>query len=1824
MYCPSCQQERLSGRSCASCGTSMHARPREVIERELGHIHFLLAELKRWDNTYVPKGSRQYLSERYERQTRILLSVLAELPAAAPVEAPAPALETVSPAEALAAAAAVVEPAAVEAPAEVAAPAAEESPAQSPVPSVAPVAETPPAPAPEEKRAAAEEDSHEEEEASDEEEETSDEATPLPLPPVAAEPLFDAPQVRSRTAQLVEETSTWNTVWRPFLYESIGWFIGAFLIVAGSLYLAFDSWSGLTSFSRSLVVFGMTAGYSAAFSVCGALLARREVLANAGRILGLIGAAVAPLAGVALGPVDSLSLEGVPLMLLLPVLLAWAGGAAFLVRTPAEHFDAPSRRLVQGALAGTTVMMGVAPLLAHLGGFALVLDVLPCALFFVLSRQPLAQPRTSKALAFALAAPLYLSLFFAVRLHLALAAAGSPPLFGTYAPFLAFLLATCLAFRTLEPQRAADSLSLGVIALQVTCVVLAGTGRPPAFFLTAAVFTWTAWQLSLGTLPRLRWLYAAYAGAYLAYASSSQLIPGFLQLLLERIKASLGYPPAQMLPFHYGALTAVPFVLAGVVLASRLLSRARSESSPRFAETAQVLLRATAGASVFFVLFSHAGSDMRPSFWTTLALTAVCVASGLLFERLYLSLTGAALTFFVPISAFILLGSSEASAMCGMLALVLAGLSLMSTRRTCLAFSGAVGWLASMGFLFGVSAGSHVPAVAGMVLSGIAALAVAWNLANPYLLATAAFAAAAVLPKLAFAASPSLVPLALALAALGLAALGELGGRARLVGIPGVVYALLAFAWGLSLQLPWLGVVILVGAAAVAVSSRSFPVLRPLAVVLAAFALLPRVGDFSAWTWMTPALSVALFVLWGLGASLASVRWGRSPSTLAAGIVALLLPLLAVSVARGEQPYPLLLGAALAALLTARALHPSVSVVAAALLAGAYVVDQGAWPSLALATFLSVLALLESSRTAFRVLAGERRFALAATLCALPLLATACLQAEVTDFPPVLLGALVLPVVWMRACRQPFFAALSPLLALSMSLEVRPLLDWAPALPLLSLLLTRAVAHSPAACLFLTGRSDEKVLPSLSRWMQASFMVLGVVLMPILMFRKEGGMMGLPALALALLPGPKPHIRVGLATALLLMAFPLHPGAAIILLALGFLSHHVPARLWAFFHAEPDKELRPVAAFGAIVLTSATVLLHRSSPGNIATVAGVLLVCAFLFSERWLFTASLLVLAGASVGTFGKPLQFEWRESSALAFASVALVSALLSAVCQLGSVQRALTRVAARLSPGIPGTWSEPLWVAGAIATSVPVLGRLLDVGPGHLSLPVAFLAGLASLVLMVTRERWMANAATGLLALVLIAVLPPPWTPAVLSGVGLTLCMVGTWLENRGVTVGAALHHSGWVLSLLAVLGLRYPKHPGMALCVLFGAGSAWAVVYRRRERELVGWIASLVAGHLLLISVGMIYSTGRGSAFILPVFGAFTALLATLALFVATPRARWGAGNGFAGLAMLEVLGGLMLVDGAAGVEREAIMACVTLAVLCFALVRQAVKEEDELAAFLAQGTVVLGYLAVRLHGLAVSELGTVDSIASLVGGALFSGLYVFVQREGAGLKVFRRPALWGAFLFPVAGLLTAPWGSPLVVALLLVGYAAHFAALGLHPSQRGSASLASAAAFNGALFLVWQGTGAGEPQYYVIPAGLSLLVLLRVFREALSADAQAKLRALAITLVYVAGAWKPLMFEDGRAMLLCVFLCVVGVAAGIALRIRSYVYLGSAFMVTCILANLVRFGIRDHRMGAAFLSLLGVGVVGFMVLFTAKRAELLQRYERVRSLLDTWEG
>jgi hypothetical protein len=236
----------------------------------------------------------------------------------------------------------------------------------------------------------------------------------------------------------------------------------------------------------------------------------------------------------------------------------------------------------------------------------------------------------------------------------------------------------------------------------------------------------------------------------------------------------------------------------------------------------------------------------------------------------------------------------------------------------------------------------------------------------------------------------------------------------------------------------------------------------------------------------------------------------------------------------------------------------------------------------------------------------------------------------------------------------------------------------------------------------------------------------------------------------------------------------------------------------------------------------------------------------------------------------------------------------------------------------------------------------------------------------------------------------------------------------------------------------------------------------------------------------------------------------------------------------------------------------------------------------------------------------------------------GVAGWASRQSGASEVLAGPARLGAYAVPILSILALPWQAPITAAALLVGHAAHFAALARDDDERRGAALASVVAFNAALLVAWSANRAISVELLAVPAGVSLLILIRVFRDALTPEAEAKLRAVAVTGIYAAAAFRPLMFPQTAAFLGCVVLCLVGVGVGIALRIRSYLYLGTAFLVTSVTANLVRFGVRDHRAGAAALSLLGLAVVGGMILLSAKKAELVLRYERLKAQLADWEA
>jgi hypothetical protein len=524
-------------------------------------------------------------------------------------------------------------------------------------------------------------------------------------------------------------------------------------------------------------------------------------------------------------------------------------------------------------------------------------------------------------------------------------------------------------------------------------------------------------------------------------------------------------------------------------------------------------------------------------------------------------------------------------------------------------------------------------------------------------------------------------------------------------------------------------------------------------------------------------------------------------------------------------------------------------------------------------------------------------------------------------------------------------------------------------------------------------------------------------------------------------------------------------------------------------------------------------------------------------------------------------------------------------------------------------GAAATPLWLGGALA-----LAAVLALGAPAWAFTVP-----AAALLLVTGSAWEAAVAAALLGAA-TALAVPQGTAAAIAGTGLVLCVAGSAVEKR-YSVGRVWHHAGWALGLVALLFLRRLDATQTPIALVAAAGCAWCVASRTPKLEWLAWAGTVAAAHGLLGFAGLRLSDGLPAAVLLPWASAVSTLLSAVALFKAqgsTQRSR--AGVAACALAVLELLAGAVLLDGSW--PREAVVGALAMALVTAALLRQALTHDDVLAAFLAQLACTVAFVAVAWLGFEHAS-GITNAFAGLFFGALLGAAGRPLAERG--LHDCASASRLGATLWPLIGVLGVPLrGGSLTLVLLLLAQSAHFAALARGRAWRRGFATLSALCFNAALAYGWEAAEQHRLHFLLIPFGLSALVLLNVFKGDLAPATLHKLRAAAVTVIYGAAAFEPLAFPSPWALWLCAVVCVAGVAFGVALRVRSWVFLGTGFLVTTVVASLTRYGIQQPRVGALLLSALGLLVVAFMVLVTTRRAELLERYHRARSLLAQWQA
>lgn len=171
------------------------------------------------------------------------------------------------------------------------------------------------------------------------------------------------------------------------------------------------------------------------------------------------------------------------------------------------------------------------------------------------------------------------------------------------------------------------------------------------------------------------------------------------------------------------------------------------------------------------------------------------------------------------------------------------------------------------------------------------------------------------------------------------------------------------------------------------------------------------------------------------------------------------------------------------------------------------------------------------------------------------------------------------------------------------------------------------------------------------------------------------------------------------------------------------------------------------------------------------------------------------------------------------------------------------------------------------------------------------------------------------------------------------------------------------------------------------------------------------------------------------------------------------------------------------------------------------------------------------------------------------------------------------------------------------------------------------LAASLAGNFGLWSLWSEHGVEllvRPQMWLIPPSVSVLAAAQWNRRRLTDVQLAAIRYPAITLLYVSSAGE--MFLTGIAEsfwlpIVLLVLSVLGVLAGIWLRVRAFLYLGTSFLLLSLVSMVWHAAEAiDHTWPWwAFGIGLGLGVLTLFGLFERKRNEML----RLLGELKSWE-
>jgi hypothetical protein len=234
----------------------------------------------------------------------------------------------------------------------------------------------------------------------------------------------------------------------------------------------------------------------------------------------------------------------------------------------------------------------------------------------------------------------------------------------------------------------------------------------------------------------------------------------------------------------------------------------------------------------------------------------------------------------------------------------------------------------------------------------------------------------------------------------------------------------------------------------------------------------------------------------------------------------------------------------------------------------------------------------------------------------------------------------------------------------------------------------------------------------------------------------------------------------------------------------------------------------------------------------------------------------------------------------------------------------------------------------------------------------------------------------------------------------------------------------------------------------------------------------------------------------------------------------------------------------------------------------------------------------------------------------------GLSEYCQRRE--LRVLAEPLQWtGVFLplLPVLAYWMLPQRSHYAVLWFLFGLVYGF--VSIFKRSWGFALIGALAANLGLWVLLHQNEVSflKHPQLWLIPLALIGLAAEHLNRDRLTQNQSAALRYLALVVIYVSSTADMFIAGLGQSWgmpLALAVLSVLGILAGMALRIRAFLYLGSTFLLLVVLTMIWHAGadLGQKWIWWASVIVLGGAMLALFGLFEKRRNDILQVMDELK--------